>query len=336
MAITLPEELDPLRASATELWRGVLARLPFVVIALVVVALSFALAAGVRWAIQRATRARRRANIGVVLGRLCYFATILLGFLVAVTIVAPSMTPAKLVSILGIGGVAIGFAFKDLFQNLVAGMLILWREPFRIGDEITAGAFTGTVEGIETRATLIKTYDGRRIIIPNSTIYTESVQVITAYDLLRSEYDVGIGYGDDVAKAKELLAEILRTTDGVLAKPRSEVFVWDLAGSTVNLRIRWWSRPDRPTVVALRDRVLGEVRERLPAAGIDLAYPTQVVLFHDQTEETDGDRAKQREGWPARPGDEAPRPARLASGVGRVAERHLDPTGSDGADSPQG
>lgn len=78
------------------------------------------------------------------------------------------MTPANLFSALGIGGVAIGFAFKDIFQNLLAGILLLVRQPFRTGDEIRCGAFTGAVESIETRATSIRTYDGQRIIVPKS------------------------------------------------------------------------------------------------------------------------------------------------------------------------
>jgi small-conductance mechanosensitive channel len=85
------------------------------------------------------------------------------------------MTPAKLFSALGVGGIAIGFAFKDILQNFLAGILLLIRHPFRAGDEIISGSFTGLVESIETRTTFIRTYDGRQIIVPNSVIYTEPV-----------------------------------------------------------------------------------------------------------------------------------------------------------------
>ncbi|MDD1449823.1 mechanosensitive ion channel family protein [Sphingomonas sp. H160509] len=220
----------------------------------------------------------------------------LLGVLIAVTVAFPSVTPAKLFSVLGVGGVAIGFAFKDIFQNLVAGILLLIRHPFRAGDEITSGTFTGTVESIETRATYIRTYDGKRIIVPNSIIYTEPVTVITAYGRLRSQYDVGIGYGDDVGRARAIALKAVKSIDGVLADPAPDVLLWDLAGSSQNLRVRWWSKPHRGDVVALRDRVLQTVAEALAAGGIDLPFPTQVVLLHDQTEATDGNRTKQREG----------------------------------------
>ncbi|HKO54125.1 MAG TPA: mechanosensitive ion channel family protein [Polyangiaceae bacterium] len=272
----------------------VIRRLPEISAGIAVFFLFLLLAHGARWAITRSTGKSRRANVGLVVGRLMYVAIVLLGTLVALTVIVPSMTPAKLISMLGIGGVAIGFAFKDLFQNLLAGILILWREPFRVGDEITAGAFTGTVEAIETRATFIRTYDGQRTIIPNSQIYTEAVSVITAYDMIRSQYDIGIGYGDDIQTAKKVVREILESTEQILRDPKPEVMVWDLAGSSINLRARWWSKPQRPVVVDLRDRVLEQVRVRLGKAGIDLPYPTQVVLFHDQSEVVDGDRARQR------------------------------------------
>lgn len=277
---------------------GLISLLPALVAGIVVFALFIAVANGARWLIVRSTRNSHRANVGLVLGRLSYFGLLLFGALIALTVIVPSITPGKLVSMLGIGGVAIGFAFKDIFQNMLAGVLLLWREPFRVGDEITAGTFTGTVEAIETRATYIRTYDGQRAIIPNSEIYTEAVSVITAYDVLRSQYDIGIGYGDDVTQAKQLLSSILSSTEGVLADPAPDVLVWDLAGSSVNLRARWWSKPGRATVVALRDRVLHRVRDEFPKAGIDLPYPTNVVLLHNQSEAADGDRTRQREGWP--------------------------------------
>ncbi len=239
-------------------------------------------------------------------GRLAYVFILLLGILVAVTVAFPSMTPARLFSALGIGGVAIGFAFKDIFQNLLAGILLLVRQPFRAGDEISSGPFTGVVESIETRATYIRTYDGQRIIVPNSVVYTEAVTVITAYDLLRSQYDVGIGYGDDISQARAIALEAVAGVEGVLEEPPPDVLLWDLAGSSKNLRVRWWTRPQRATVVQVRDRVLQAVAEALSGAGVDLPFPTQVVLFHDQTEAIDGDRTRQREGWPA--GDAPPEP----------------------------
>ena len=290
---------------------GFLGMLPLLLTGLVVFLVFWAVASGVRRAVEGvASRRSEFPSAATAFGRLAYIGIMLLGLLIGVTVAFPSMTPAKLFSVLGIGGVAIGFAFKDIFQNLLAGILLLIRHPFRAGDEITSGNFTGTVESIETRATYIRTYDGKRIIVPNSVIYTEPVTVISAYDLLRSDYDVGIGYGDDVTRACGIALEATRGVEGVLADPPPDVLLWDLAGSSKNLRVRWWTKPKRANVVQVRHNVLQAVAEALSGAGIDLPFPTQQILFHDQTEATDGNRRRQREGWPA--GDDVPDPRPLS------------------------
>ena len=286
----------------------VLRMLPLWFAGLLVFVAFWALASGMRRVVARVARRRSKfPSAATAFARLAYLALMLLGFLVAATVAFPSMTPGRLVSVLGLGGVAIGFAFKDIFQNLLAGILLLIRQPFRVGDEITVGAFTGWVEAIETRATFIRTYDGKRIIIPNGSIYTETVTVITAYNLLRSEYDIGIGYGDDVSRACQIALAALREVEGVLTEPPPDVLLWELPASSKNLRLLWWTRPDRPTVVRVRDGVLRAVADALWGAGIDLPFPTRVVLFHDQTEAVDGDRRRQREGWPAGKKPPAPR-----------------------------
>lgn len=303
--------MDRIFASAQKTLSGMVTEfgeiLPLLVTGIIVFALFWVGASLIRKGVERFALSRNSYHgAAIAFGRLAYIGIIFLGLLISMTIAFPSVTPAKLFSTLGIGGVAIGFAFKDIFQNLLAGILILVRQPFREGDEIKSGDYQGKVEKIETRATFIRTYDGQRIIIPNSQIYTDPVSVITAYNILRSEYDVGIGYGDDLSMAKDLALEAMKKVDGVLKDPAPDALVWDLAGSSKNIRIRWWTDPKRAEVVKVKDKVLQSVAETLAENGIDLPFPTNVVLFHDQTEEFDGQRDKQREGWPA--GKEIPNP----------------------------
>ena len=301
--------------------RNFLYLLPYLVIAAITFALFYI---GARYAgravLFLVTRRAGHRNLGVVLGRLTQGGLILLGVLVALVIAVPSFKPAQLVQLPGISGVAVGFAFRDILQNFLAGILILLTEPFRIGDQIVVGKFEGTVEDIETRATFIKTYDGRRVVIPNSTLFTDSVVVNTAYPSRRLQFDLGIGYGDDIARARDVMLEAMRGIDSVLADPAPEVLVVDLGASTVNLRARWWVAPPRRTdVIHSASAVIEAFKDKLTAAGIDLPFPTTQVLFHDQTDEWDGDRARQREGWPA--GDEVPAPRPLSEvTIARVNE----------------
>lgn len=279
--------------------------LPNLIFGLVVfVAFLFA-ARGVRSVVERLTANRHQSeSLKILLSRLAYVMTLILGILITVTIVVPSFTPASLLSALGVGGVAIGFAFKDIFQNFLAGVLLLLTEPFKINDQIKYKDFEGTVESIQTRATTIMTYDGRRVVIPNAELFINAVTVNTAYDKRRLQYDIGIGYGDDIAEARQLIVEALRGLNGVLDDPAPEALVVDLAGSSVNIRARWWINPPRRAdFMAAQDQGLEAIKNTLSAHGIDLPYPTQQILLHDQTEATDGDRKAQREGWPAGNGE---------------------------------
>ncbi len=317
---TVDVNLDLVWATVDRLLDGFLAMLPLMVIAILVLLLLLFAAKGVRYLIEKGLARTSNRGAATAIGRLLYVAMVGLAVLISVTIAFPSMTPGRLISVLGVGGVAIGFAFKDIFQNLLAGILLLLRHPFRVGDEITTGEFTGTVEAIETRATFIRTYDGRRVIIPNGDVYTKPVTVISAYDMLRSEYDVGIGYGDDLAAAKAIALEAIKSVEGVLADPAPDVLVWELGEFSKNIRIRWWTAPARGDVLRIRDAVLRQVAEAIAGAGMDLPFPTQVVLFHDQTEETDGDRTRQREGWPAGKNPPKPRYVALVDGKGAAAK----------------
>jgi len=288
-----------------QMGRDFMALLPNLLFGLVVFVIFIFIARAVQSVVERVVQNRHQSqSLKLLLSRLSYVAALILGILVTVTIMVPSFTPASLLSALGVGGVAIGFAFKDIFQNFLAGILLLVTEPFKINDQITYKDFEGTVETIQTRATTIKTYDGRRVVIPNAELFINSVTVNTAYEQRRLQYDIGIGYGDDIGRARQLIVEAMRGVDGVLADPAPEALVVDLAGSSVNIRARWWINPPRRAdIMGAQDRVLEAIKNTLTAHGIDLPFPTQQILLHDQTEATDGNRKTQREGWPAGPGD---------------------------------
>ena len=277
---------------------GFIKLLPNIGIALVVFLLFLMLARIVKGIVMKGAHSRSRENLGEVLGGFFKTATLVFGALIAATIIVPSLKPGDLIAGLGIGSVAIGFAFKDILQNWLAGLLILVRQPFEVGDQIVVKGYEGVVEKIETRATLIKTYDGQRAVIPNSDIYTNPVLVKTAYEQRRNQYDVGIGYGDSIKEAINIMKNVLLKIDGIATAPEPEILVWDLAASWVTLRLRWWTESPRSNVVKIRSEIIYAIKLALDEAKIDMPYDTQVHLFHDQSDEHDGIRKQQREGWP--------------------------------------
>jgi len=214
--------------------------------------------------------------------------TVALGFVAAV-IVFPAFKPGDLIAGLGITSIAIGFAFKDILQNWLAGVFILWRRPFQVGDEIRTKGHEGTVEQIAVRSTMLKTYDGERVVVPNSEVYTDTLLVRTAYHQRRVRFTVGIGYLDSIEEAREAILGVLRDTEGVLDEPGPWVQVIELAPSSVNFALYFWVEAPQANVLRVSDRVATGIKLALDRAGIDMPYPHTVVLFHDVTGTRPGD-----------------------------------------------
>jgi small conductance mechanosensitive channel len=301
--------LDEAVGRIEDLINSGIAFVPGLLVGLAVFSIGLLIARGVRAAVTRAAMLRdTSAASAAVLGRIASGTARLVAFLIAAWIALPSVSAADLFNLLGIGGVAIGFAFRDVLQNLLAGILILLTRPFRIGDQIRQGDHEGTVEDIWVRATVLRTYDNRRILIPNATLFTDKIEVITAYENRRLQFAFTIGSSDDIGQARTITVDALKSTSGVLPTPSPEALVTGLGSSGVDMVARFWINPPRRReAVDALDGAIESVKRALTEAGVDLPFPTTQVLFHDQTEETDGNRALQREGWPA-DNAEAPRP----------------------------
>ena len=272
-------------------------RLPYICIALIVFTIFYLLSKLFKFFVRKALsdRSYTKQNLVLVLNRVGSSAIIFIGFLIAMVIAIPGFTPGQLMSALGIGSVAIGFAFKDIFQNLLSGILILLGEPFKIGDDIIVSGMEGTVEDIQIRATFLRSPDGRRIVIPNATVYTSAVTVNTAYQRRRCEFVVGIGYEDDVQKAKTIILNILDRDPTILSQPGFMVNVNALADFSINLNVRWWVDTTETTTAGSISAVQEQVIQAFAEHNVSIPYPVQEVKVYrgsDSDEISESGRAK--------------------------------------------
>jgi small conductance mechanosensitive channel len=152
--------------------------IPNIVIAILIFLLFLVVASFCSSLVRRiALQRRKHQGIALLLGRIVQTSIVILGFLVSLSVVAPSFQASDLIKVLGIGSVAVGFAFQNILQNFLAGILLLLQEPFRIGDFISVIGIEGNVYDIQSRATVVTTREGRQVIIPNAIIFTSPVAV---------------------------------------------------------------------------------------------------------------------------------------------------------------
>lgn len=280
-------EYQTIASAANGMFDDFMARVPYFIVALVVFLIFWFLSNLFKRVVTKLlTKSYAHRNLVKVFQRIGGALILFVGFMIAMVIAIPGFTPAKLVGALGIGSVAIGFAFKDIFQNLLSGILLLVSEPFRIGDQIISGDYEGTVEDIKVRATTIRTYDGRQVVIPNSQLYTNALTVNTAYKRRRLQIVVGISYNDNIRKAKEVILQALDTAETVSRLAEPSVVATEFGGSSIDLTVRWYiDNGTQSNKVASTHEVIVEIKEHLDAAGINIPFPIRTLDFSDGSAE---------------------------------------------------
>lgn len=246
--------------------------IPRALAAVAVIALFWALAAGVR-ALLRLIFRRIISDLTVenLLKQLAYYAVWAIGIFVAAD--ALGFEPGTVVTGLGLTGLALGFALKDIISNFVSGVLLLALRPFEIGDEIVVGPTEGTVVRIELRATEIRTYDGRLVIVPNAELFTSRVTNNTAAPVRRAALDVPVGYGADLDAAERVLIDTAARVEAVLADPAPSVRVRELGASDILLELRFWTDSRRSDLLATTSEMRRHAVEALRLAGVPLPEP---------------------------------------------------------------
>lgn len=184
---------------------------------------------------------------------------------------------------LGVAGVAFGLAAQDTLSNLIAGVVILWDQPFLVGDFVTTGDQYGRVTNITLRTTRIRTQENTYVVIPNRGIIDSVLVNHTKHGVIRVNIPVGIAYKESIQKAREVIVRAMDSVDSVLKEPRPEVVAEGLGSSSIDLSVRVWIDDpfqERPT----RFRVVEAVKNALDDAGIQIPFP-HLQLFMDDVED---------------------------------------------------
>jgi small conductance mechanosensitive channel len=184
----------------------------------------------------------------------------------------------SLVALIGAAGLAVGLALQGSLQNFAAGVMLVIFRPFKVGDYIEAASVAGTVETIGIFSTTLRTPDNRNIVVPNGQLYSGTITNNSARDTRRIDLVFGIGYGDDLDKARQVLQALMDADARILKEPAPVIAVAELAASSVDLAVRPWVKAT--DYGAVRFDLLEGVKRAFDANGISIPYPQSDVHLH--------------------------------------------------------
>jgi small conductance mechanosensitive channel len=260
------------RTAFARLAESAIVVVPRAIAAFLVIAAFGLLATAVRWLLRVLfRRVVSDLTLENLVKQLAYYAVWALGILVAVD--ALGFRPQTVVTGLGLTSLALGFALKDIISNFVSGLLILALRPFQIGDQIVVQGVEGSVERIRLRATEIRTYGGRLVLVPNAELFTSRLTNNTASPVRRGRVRLFLGYDADARRAMEVIRQAAAEAEGVLADPPAGVRIVDLGQDDLELEVRFWADSRRSDFVATRAAVRAAVVEAMRRAGIALPDP---------------------------------------------------------------
>lgn len=238
-----------------------------------------------KWVAKKIRNLVERMTTGKIDATLQRFVcSLVYGLLIAVVAIAAlerlGVKTTGLIAILGAAGLAIGMALQGSLGNFASGVLIIFFKPYKIGDLVDiAGGSVGVVEAIEIFNTTIISPDNKTLIIPNGKVTGEVITNISGKGQIRVDIEVGVGYGDDLNKAKTVMMDVLKADSRVLSDPAPSVAVSNLGGSSVDFVVRPWCHPDHYWDV--RFDSIKNIKEALDQNGISIPYPQQEVYVKE-------------------------------------------------------
>lgn len=277
--------MEQLTLSLQTFWQETLSMAPRIAIALGVLGFSWILG---RYLARLATMALRRTSLQQLHHRffrvVIVLVSVFIGLIIALNVLGLEKVAMSMLAGGGATAIVLGFAFREIGENFLAGLFLTFSRPFNVGDMIATGDIEGTVKGIELRYTHIRTDDGRDAFVPSSQLFNSPVINYTRDGLRRSSFTVGIDYANDAKLACQFLKHAVSSAEGVLAEPAPGVFISELAGSYVVLKAWYWADilKKNQSLAAINTDVLDNCRKALLENGYTVSANTtsNIAVVH--------------------------------------------------------
>lgn len=254
------------------------AHIPNLLIALIVLLITFFLSKLIVHLVGMSlTRLALQTNLVLVLQQITSIIIWLISVLIVAVIIFPSVTAGNLLAALGLTSVAIGFAFKDIFENFLAGILILLREPFHIGDYIIIKSHEGGyVEKISVRNTHLHQSDGMRLVIPNAMLFNNLIQVVTDLEIRRTNIICAVGFTEDVDKVRNIINNVLKKCESISKEKNTYTYIKSFSSNGIEFDIYWWTKSKPRDIRLSHDEVFSGIKKAFDTENIKLTYSTTI------------------------------------------------------------
>jgi len=259
---------------------GVADALPGIIIAMILLMITGIIASfAAKIAVKLIGKAELRPSLRNLVETLVKLAVWLVGLFLAAIILFPGLTFSSMVAGLGIGAVAIGFAFQDIFENFFAGILIMMRKKMRIGDLIECEGVEGKVEHINLRETHVRKNSGELTVVPNSILFKNPVEIITDQPQRRHSLVIGVSYDSDLDQAAKIIHEAVEKLEAIDIDRGVDVFAHEFNSSSVDFLVRWWAGSSEGAGWESKDKVVRAIKAALDDAGIEIPFPYVTHTF---------------------------------------------------------
>jgi small conductance mechanosensitive channel len=254
-----------------------IAIIPNVIIAIIILVITYfvALLTG-RLTLVSLRKAHMRMNLALIFHKIVIIVIWFIGILVIAAVLFPSVTIANILATFGLTSVAIGFAFKNLFENFFCGIMLLLREPFHIGDYIVVDSHEGYVHHISVHNTHLDKTDGARIYVPNSKMWNNIVEILTDTKLRREKISCSVDFGTDIEKARSAIKKAIELCETVSKKKYIQIYAVSFSSNGVDFEIYWWTKPEPADLRKSRDEVITNITKILAEENIAMTYSTSI------------------------------------------------------------
>ncbi len=279
---TVTEAADTVVGSLDRIWSAFLAHTPYMIASLMVLLFTFVIVFLLRrFGSHLFRRTTSRKSLRDLFVRLLTIVTWVLGLLFAAMVLFPGLTPAKALGAVGLLSVAIGLAFKDIFENFFAGILILWRFPFEEGDVIECEGVVGRVESVEVRNTTIRRTTGELVVVPNLFLFKNPCEILTDRVKRRVSITAGVAYGEDVSESVQIIKRAVEACKTVRDDEQVQVFPEEFGDSSINIEVTWWTGSTPFAIRESKGEVITAIKKALDEAGIEIPFPYRTLTFKE-------------------------------------------------------